>query len=48
MNIPWNMRGIEKVLNICENALEQWLNMLEYMAEVEPKITLSLKTFINT
>ena len=48
MNIPWNMRGIEKVLNICKNALEQCLNMLEYMAEVEPKITLSLKTFINT
>ena len=48
MNIPWNLRGIEKVLNICEYALEQCLNMLEYMAEAEPKITLSLKTFIDT
>ena len=42
MNIPWNMSGIEKVLNICEHATEQYLTMLEYMAETEPKITLQV------
>ena len=42
MNIPWNMSRIEKVLNICEYAIEQCLNMLEYMAETEPKITLQV------
>ena len=42
MNIPWNMPGIEKVLNICEYALKQCLNMLEYIAETEPKITLQV------
>ena len=42
MNIPWNMLGIEKVLNICQYALEQCFNMLEYMAETEPKITLQV------
>ena len=42
MNIPWNMLGIDKVLNICQYALEQCLNMLEYMAETEPKITLQV------
>ena len=42
MNIPWNMPGIEEVLNICEYALEQCLNMLEYIAETEPKITLQV------
>ena len=34
--------GIENVLNICEYALEQCLNMLEYMPESEPKITLQV------
>ena len=42
MNIPWNMLGIDKVLNICQYALEHCLNMLEYMAETEPKITLQV------
>ena len=42
MNIPWNMPRIEKVLNIWEYALEQCLNMLEYMAQTEPKITLQV------
>ena len=42
MNVPSNMPGIEKVLNICEYALEQCLNMLEYMAEIEPKTTLQV------
>ena len=42
MNIPWNIPGIEKVLNICEHALEQCLNMLEYMGETDPKITLQV------
>ena len=42
MNIPWNMLGTDKVLNICQYALEQCLNMLEYMAETEPKITLQV------
>ena len=42
MNIPWNIPGIEKVLNICEHALEQYLNMLEYMDETDPKITLQV------
>ena len=42
MNIPWNMLGIDKVLNICQYALEKCLNMLEYMAETEPKITLQV------
>ena len=36
------MLGIDKVLNICQYALEQCLNMLEYMAETEPKITLQV------
>ena len=36
------MPGIEKVLNICEYALELCLNMLEYIAETEPKITLQV------
>ena len=42
MNIPRNMPRIEKVLNICEYTLEQCLNMLEYMAGTEPKITLQV------
>ena len=36
------MPRIEKVLNICEYALEQCLNMLEYMAGTEPKVTLQV------
>ena len=34
--------GTENVLNIYEYALEQCLNMLEYMPESEPKITLQV------
>ena len=42
MNIPWNIPLLEKVLNICEYALEQCLNMLEYMTETVSKTTLQV------